>query len=69
MCNPVGRYNELVIGWLPDGTMTAAFEGDIRRLYALNADSLFLGWHKHCFTWKRNGMIKVWCSSVQLQQS
>ena len=55
----VAQNNELVIGWDSNGVMTLLVNSDIKRLNAVNAGDLFVGWHKHCFTWKKSGSIKV----------
>lgn len=31
--------------------------------------SHWIGWHKHCVTWKQNGFIKVWGHSLSTARS
>ena len=66
---PVAQANELVIGWSRQSVMSVWVGSVERRLNASNGDDLFLGWHKHCFTWKRNGSIKVQCNCVKIYQT
>lgn len=54
--------NEFLIGW----TTTGALSLYVHRVFAellliphAEMDSYWIGWHKHCFTWKIFGKVRV----------
>ena len=60
--NVADEDNELLIGWTSGGNMQVLVEGSgtvLSLVDGFQMSELVNGWHKHCFTFKNSGSIKV----------
>ena len=48
-----------MIGWDRDGVVTMVIGGEALSFNISDTDDYFIGWHRHCFTWKPNDTIWV----------
>ena len=54
--------NEFMIGWRNPGIITLGVQNyftNIPLSSGYNMEALWTNWHKHCFTWKASGSVKV----------
>ena len=60
--------NEFLIGWENADKITVTMQLDDTNIHlssGYNLEDLWTNWHRHCFTWKASGQIKV-CLFVEI---
>ena len=54
----IGQYNEFLIGW--SSGFYVWVQGATGMGLSDRVDELWVGWNKHCFTYKAGDSVKVW---------